>query len=177
MAGNNVYNVARATMDRTDDPSNHRAGFTPWTPDNHSTTTPRALANNGVGVGPDQATRDRVAGDLQQASAQNSQPSSRFLEKGDYLRGKNVQIGYTFPKTFTERVKGISSLRLYVTGQNFFTATKYLGPDPEFNNASDNAFRARHRLQFLPQLAHLHRGHPTRVLSQICFFIRNVISL
>lgn len=124
VTGNTVYNVARATMDRTDDPSNYRADFQPWTPENHSTTTPRALANNGA------------TADLQTASAQNSQPSSRFLEKGDYLRGKNIQLGYTFPKTIIGNMKGISSLRLYVTGQNFFTATKYTGPDPEFVNSN-----------------------------------------
>ncbi|AMJ66318.1 hypothetical protein AXW84_13395 [Hymenobacter sp. PAMC 26628] len=122
VTGNQVYNVARATMDRTDDPSNYRANFVPWTPENHSTTTPRALANNGV------------TNDLQVASAQNSQPSSRFLEKGNYLRGKNFQVGYTFPKALTSRVKSVGSLRIYVTGQNFFTATKYTGPDPEFVN-------------------------------------------
>ncbi|NML65415.1 TonB-dependent receptor [Hymenobacter sp. RP-2-7] len=125
--GNTVYNVARATMDRTDDPSNYRADFQPWTADNHSNTTPRALANNGT------------TADLQTASAQNSQPSSRFLEDGSYLRGKNVQLGYTFPKTMFEKLKGISNVRLFVTGQNFFTATKYTGPDPEFVNG--NAFQ------------------------------------
>ena len=127
VAGNLVYNVARATMDRTDDPSNYRADFQPWTADNHSNTTPRALANNGT------------TADLQTASAQNSQPSSRFLEDGSYLRGKNVQLGYTFPKSLMERMKGVGSIRVYVTGQNFFTATKYTGPDPEFVNI--NAFQ------------------------------------
>ena len=125
--GNTVYNIARATMDRTDDPSNHRANFVPWTPENQSTTTPRALANNGV------------TADLQAAAAQNSQPSSRFLEDGSYLRGKNVQLGYTFPKATFEKLKGISNVRLFITGQNFFTATKYSGPDPEFVNMEFNS--------------------------------------
>lgn len=130
-AGQSVYNIARSTMDRTDDPSNYRAGFTPWTPENHSTTTPRALQGNGVVPGNDAETAN-----IRTAAAQNAQGSSRFLEKGDYLRGKNIQVGYTLPKSLMSQMKGVSSIRFYVTGQNFFTATKYLGPDPEFNNGN-----------------------------------------
>ena len=137
--GNTVYNVARATMDRTDDPSNYRADFQPWTPDNHSTTTPRALANNAQSANPDPVLRDQEIAALNTASAQNSQPSSRFLEDGSYLRGKNVQLGYTFPKSTFAKLRGISNVRLFVTGQNFFTATPYSGPDPEFVNG--NAFQ------------------------------------
>lgn len=135
-AGNYVFNSARSTMDRTDDPSNYRAGFTPWTPDNHSTTTPRALQGNGIVLNADGTRNDLQTGYIRTAAAQNAQPSSRFLEKGDYLRGKNVQIGYTFPKPLMDRLKGVGSVRVYVTGQNFFTATKYSGPDPEFNNGN-----------------------------------------
>ena len=128
--GNTIYNVARATMDRTDDPSNYRANFRPWTPENPSTTTPRALANNANGA------TDQIKADLQTASALNAQPSSRFLESGNYLRGKNIQLGYTIPKAYLDKLKGVSNIRIYVTGQNFFTATGYSGPDPEFNNTN-----------------------------------------
>ncbi len=122
--GNQVYNVARSTMDRTDDPSNFRADFSPWTPDNPSTTTPRALQANGA------------TGDLQQAAGSNSQGSSRFLENGSYGRLKNVTVGYTLPKSVVGSTKVFSSLRIYVTGQNLLTATKYTGPDPEFVNGN-----------------------------------------
>lgn len=122
--GNQVFNVARATMDRTDDPSNFRADFEPWTPENHSTTTPRALQSGGA------------TGNLQQAAASNSRGSSRFLENGSYGRLKNVTLGYTFSKESLGSVKAFSSLRIYVTGQNLITATKYSGPDPEFVNGN-----------------------------------------
>ena len=122
--GNQVFNVARATMDRTDDPSNFRADFQPWTPDNHSTTTPRALQAGGA------------TSDLQSAAGSNSRGSSRFLEDGSYARLKNVTLGYTIPKSILGRVKGFSSLRVYVTGQNLITVTKYGGPDPEFVNGN-----------------------------------------
>lgn len=138
-AGNSVFNSARSTMDRTDDPSNFRADFTPWTPENHSTTTPRPLQGGGKVFNSNGGLNGLETGYIQAAAAQNSQASSRFLEKGDYLRGKNIQVGYTLPKSLMASMKTVSSIRFYVTGQNFFTATKYTGPDPEFNNG--NAFQ------------------------------------
>jgi TonB-linked SusC/RagA family outer membrane protein len=55
--------------------------------------------------------------------------SSRFVEKGDFVRLQNAVLGYTFPmagKTF-------KSLRVSVTGQNLFLITSYSGLDPEIN--------------------------------------------
>ena len=43
----------------------------------------------------------------------------------------NIQLGYTIPKEVLERVKGIGSVRVYLTGQNVFTLTDYTGYDPE----------------------------------------------
>ncbi|OGX81106.1 SusC/RagA family TonB-linked outer membrane protein [Hymenobacter coccineus] len=123
-SGNQVFNVARSTMDRTDDPSNFRADFAPWTPDNRSTTTPRALQAGGA------------TSDLQAAAGSNSRGSSRFLEDGSYGRLKNVTVGYTVPKQIISNLRGFSSLRVYLTGQNLITATKYSGPDPEFVNGN-----------------------------------------
>jgi TonB-dependent starch-binding outer membrane protein SusC len=59
-----------------------------------------------------------------------SNMSDFYLEDGDYLRLKVLQIGYTLPsRLFTGT--GISRLRVYVTGENVFTFTKYTGYDPE----------------------------------------------
>lgn len=57
--------------------------------------------------------------------------STRWLYKGDYLRLKNVTLGYTLPASATKSV-GIKSARLYVSGFNLLTSTKYPG-DPEVN--------------------------------------------
>ncbi|MBN8824987.1 MULTISPECIES: TonB-dependent receptor [unclassified Spirosoma] len=62
----------------------------------------------------------------------NGFPSSRWLEDGSYLRVKTATLGYTFPSALLKRVK-IDNLRLYVSGQNLFTFTKYSGMDPEVN--------------------------------------------
>ena len=72
-------------------------------------------------------------------ASNNKYPSSRFLEDGSYLRLKNVQIGYTIPEKIINRVH-IKSLRIYVTGQNLWTLTKYTGLDPEMT-ISDNVKR------------------------------------
>lgn len=56
--------------------------------------------------------------------------STFFLEKGDYLRLKNITLGYTFPKF----CKTISDLRIYATVDNVFTLTNYSGVDPECGN-------------------------------------------
>ena len=56
--------------------------------------------------------------------------SDWYLQKGDYFRIKLVQIGYTLPLDMTQNF-GVSKLRLFVTGENLITFTKYTGYDPE----------------------------------------------
>ncbi|MDP9955639.1 TonB-linked SusC/RagA family outer membrane protein [Epilithonimonas hungarica] len=56
--------------------------------------------------------------------------SNYYLQKGDYLRLKIIQIGYTLPKSVSNSF-GASKVRFYVTGENIFTFTKYTGYDPE----------------------------------------------
>jgi TonB-linked SusC/RagA family outer membrane protein len=56
--------------------------------------------------------------------------SDFYLESGDYLRFKVVQFGYTLPNNLFKGI-GVSRLRVYVTGENLFTITKYSGYDPE----------------------------------------------
>lgn len=55
--------------------------------------------------------------------------STRFLEKGDFVRLQNLSLGYRV-KT---QSKNISNLRVFVTGQNLFVITNYSGQDPEVN--------------------------------------------
>ncbi len=54
--------------------------------------------------------------------------STRFLEKGDFVRLQNLNLGYKVP---VGAGKTISSLRIYLSGQNLATFTKYTGQDPE----------------------------------------------
>ncbi|MGN6399548.1 MAG: SusC/RagA family TonB-linked outer membrane protein, partial [Flavisolibacter sp.] len=59
-----------------------------------------------------------------------SKMSDFYLEDGDYLRFKVVQLGYTLPRSLFNKI-GVSRLRVYVTAENLFTLTKYTGYDPE----------------------------------------------
>lgn len=61
------------------------------------------------------------------------QMSSAFIEDASYLRLKNVEIGYTF----NPEVLGTANLRIYMSGQNLFTVTKYTGFDPESTSLID----------------------------------------
>ncbi len=63
--------------------------------------------------------------------------SSRFLENGSYTRLKNLQVGYNVPKEFLERY-GFTAFRIFFSGTNLLTFTKFQGSDPEMTT-SDNA--------------------------------------
>lgn len=68
------------------------------------------------------------------AKSNNGMTSTRFLEKADYFRLKNVQLGYTFPL----KSKFISYLRVYANATNLFTITSYSGIDPEMTVSSNS---------------------------------------
>ncbi|MDO6737157.1 TonB-dependent receptor [Wenyingzhuangia sp. 2_MG-2023] len=59
-----------------------------------------------------------------------SNPSDFYLEDGDYLRFKTIQVGYTVPSKIVSKYH-IDKLRIYFTAENLFTFTKYSGYDPE----------------------------------------------
>jgi TonB-dependent starch-binding outer membrane protein SusC len=56
--------------------------------------------------------------------------SDFYLQKGDYLRLKIVQIGYSLPSSILQKINA-QKVRLYLTGENLYTFTKYTGFDPE----------------------------------------------
>jgi TonB-linked SusC/RagA family outer membrane protein len=57
-------------------------------------------------------------------------PSDFYLEDGDYLRLKTIQLGYSLPNDLISKI-GLSRARIFITGENLFTFTKYSGYDPE----------------------------------------------
>lgn len=117
--GNKIYNAVRYWTERMDDLNNSRAGLSPWTPANPSTTTPRAVFG---AAGAENAT---VASD-------------RWLESGSYTRLKNLILGYTIPTAVASRIgTGLRQPRVYVNFQNLVTWTKYSGWDPEILGYGD----------------------------------------
>ncbi|MCB0638173.1 MAG: SusC/RagA family protein, partial [Lewinella sp.] len=59
--------------------------------------------------------------------------SSRFLESGNFLRLRNVQLGYSLPESVLERLR-LTRLRVYVSGTNLMTWQDYSGYMPELYN-------------------------------------------
>jgi hypothetical protein len=114
VAGNKLYNRARYSVDRMDQNTNFREGATFWTVSDPGSEWPRAA----IGA-PDQGIQYNV---LPQ--------SDRWLEKGDYVRLRNLEIAYTFGKKFLDRMKMRDS-RVFISGQNLLTITKYSGLDPD----------------------------------------------
>lgn len=67
---------------------------------------------------------------------QQNQASTRFAEKGDFVRVRNIQFGYSLPRKLLTKMN-IQKLRVYGQVQNAFTFTGYTGVDPE-SNANGN---------------------------------------
>ena len=63
--------------------------------------------------------------------------SSYFVEDGSYLKIKNLSLGYTLPTALVNKLN-LQKFRIYVTGQNLLTFTKFTGLDPEFSNDVKN---------------------------------------
>lgn len=80
---------------------------------------------------------------------QNARVSDRFVENGSYLRLKNVQLGYSLPKKWLQKI-GFEKFRVYGSAQNLFTFTRYTGMDPEIG-AYGGALEAGVDRGFYPQ--------------------------
>ena len=90
-----------------------------WRPDNQDAEFPRLSSYRASGM-----------------SSHNAHKNSAWIRKGDYLRLKSIQLGYTLPKTLLNSAK-IENLRVFFTGSNIFTLdyVKYLDPEmPNVNN-------------------------------------------
>jgi TonB-dependent starch-binding outer membrane protein SusC len=83
-------------------------------------------------------------GDVAQLPRLNSndtfsqQISTYFVEDGSYMRIKNIQLTYNVPATLLKKIK-LSSMQVYVQGQNLLTLTKYKGLDPDINIRNSGA--------------------------------------
>lgn len=108
--GNDIYDATRRTDLKYINLPSYMWGR--WTGEGTSNSTPRFSWSDDNG---------------------NWLSSDLYVKNGDYLRLKNLQIGYTLPQGFTKKVF-ISSLRLYVAAENLLTFTKYEGFDPEISS-------------------------------------------
>jgi len=65
---------------------------------------------------------------------QFTQFDSRLVEDASFMRLKNISFSYTVPEDFLKKTKFFSGARVFVSGRNLLTWTKYLGPDPEIDS-------------------------------------------
>ncbi|GAB4480434.1 MAG: TonB-dependent receptor [Thermoflexibacter sp.] len=68
----------------------------------------------------------------------SSNPSTYYVEKGGFLRLRNIQFSYSLPKVLLEKVN-VANFTAYIQLQNWFTFTKYTGLDPEINLRNSSA--------------------------------------
>lgn len=111
--GNKLFNALKFTALNAGNGQNYnmlKDILNAWTPENPNSNIPRINSSDPNG--------------------NFGTTSDWYVEDGSYLRMKNVTLGYTVPKTILNRY-GIGQVRLYVTGNNLLTFTKYKGFDPE----------------------------------------------
>ena len=65
----------------------------------------------------------------------NNRISDLYIEDGSFLRMKNIQIGYTIPRTVLNRIQA-NNWRVFISAENLFTLTNYTGADPEIGAMS-----------------------------------------
>lgn len=111
-AGNKVYNGIYHDLMLGQYSNHHVDELNFWTPNNRNTMVPRPV------IGDPNA---------------NGRASDRFVQDGSYVKLQNFQLGYTI-----NAKKVLRSARVYFSGQNAITITKYKGYDPDF--MSDGLF-------------------------------------
>lgn len=65
---------------------------------------------------------------------QFTQFDSRLIEDASFIRLKELTIGYAIPKSILQRTKVVKGFKVFLTGRDLLTWTKYLGPDPEVDS-------------------------------------------
>lgn len=113
--GHKLYNGNKYFYEGMNSGSNFlHSTLNAWTPENTNTSIPRAVYQDPNG---------------------NLKESDRFLESGNFIRLRQLQIGYTVPKTLLSKIY-LEKLRVYISGENLLTWTNYSGIDPEFSRVS-----------------------------------------
>lgn len=96
----------------------HKDNLNRWTPENTNTNIPRVTYDNAQRFGANE--------------------TSWGLQDASYLRLSTIILSYNVPEGFIKKA-GLSNVRLYASGNNVFTLTKYKGYDPENGDAYPTA--------------------------------------
>lgn len=107
--GNDIYNSLRSSLESMDGIENQLPAVNNrWRADGQVTSVPRAVIGDPTG---------------------NARFSDRWIEDGSYLRLRALSVSYDVPM----KARALKYTKVYLTGNNLFTVTKYLGYDPEFS--------------------------------------------
>ncbi len=118
--GNYIYNGSKAGLRDMRFWNNHTDVLDRWTEDNKSGSIPRVVFGDNVSNG-------------------SALPISENVEKGDFLRIRNITLGYKLPSSLLDRAN-ISNLRIYANVNNALLFTGYSGTDPEVStNGNSNS--------------------------------------
>lgn len=109
--GNYVYNGTKAGLRDARNWNSMKEVTTRWQKTGDVTNIPRVVFGDNISNGSGIVISENV-------------------EKGDFIKARNIALGYTMPKSVTDKM-GINSIRFYGGIQNAFTITKYTGFDPE----------------------------------------------
>lgn len=111
--GNEIYNAVRRSGESMNSFTNQFATTaTRWTYDGQGTNMPRATYGDPM---------------------ENNRFSSRWIEDGSFLKLKEITLSYEFGR----KLLFFNNIKVYVTGENLYTWTKYVGLDPEFSYSYD----------------------------------------
>lgn len=125
--GNDIFNQGRIRLESPYEGTSIRL-LDRWTPDNQSTDVPAFI---------DAVTRQNAGLVSKVSLGSDAGRLQRYVEDGSYVRLKNVTLGYTLPSSLTDKIK-IAKLRVYLSGTNMITLTKYTGYDPEVSAYNQN---------------------------------------
>ncbi len=102
----------------------------------YQASTNSVNAKNGFNQSREMLNMWKKPGDITDIACLQSENvvDSRVLQNASFLRLKNLTLAYNLPKAWMEATHFFDAVRIYATARNLFTATKYIGGDPELDS-------------------------------------------
>jgi TonB-dependent starch-binding outer membrane protein SusC len=123
--GNNIFNQPKIRLESQDQATSTRI-LESWTPENQNTDMPAYISD-----------LERVTANYPNKIIGVDARTTHWVEDGSYFRLKNLTLGYTFDTEKLSKI-GMDRLRVYLSGTNLLTFTKYTGYDPEVSSYNGN---------------------------------------
>lgn len=122
--GNDLFSMTLAELEQLKGNSNATTeALKRWSPTNTDTDVPKASTTRSL------------------------RSSSRWIFDGSFVRLKNISLGYNLPKSIIHSI-GLENARIYISGQNILTLSKFRGYDPEVNYNSEGTTNSNRNLGY-----------------------------